>query len=142
MAKKVGYKGVVFFPERESLQRGVRLLHIPIKQLIRDSEGGEHLGFRSITLLPGANFVESGDWEICKQYSQVARRLEAGVIVESSVASDKNSPAGLPEVEAGVIVENTYDAQLLKAWEKDDSRSSVEKAINKRSKVLENGEAK
>lgn len=141
-SKKPGFKGVVFFPERESLQRGVRLLHVPITQLVKDGEGKEHLTFRTVTLLPGANFVDAADWEVCKKFSQIARRLEAGVIVESSVASDKNSPAGLPEVEASVIVENTYDARLLKVWEKDDGRSSVEKAIASRSKVLENGDAK
>ena len=109
--------------------------------------GNTPLGSRLVTLTPGVNRIEDGDWSRIKDHPKVLYALEEGyleVVTEKQGEAEKtdeglSSPdlAGMLVKDAVGIIKDCLNLDLLEKWRGEDSRVGVQKAVADQLKKLE-----
>lgn len=89
---------------------------------------------KAVTFIPGINTVEKKDWEALKKDAVIRHHLDNDIFIEIKDDAEKNAKPGLLDFEEGkacVLVSQTWDEKLLRAWLAEDKRGSVVDAIRK-----------
>lgn len=91
-----------------------------------------------VVLRPGVNEVNAEQFErATKKSLQWAAWIKEGLVEIKQKPADAGEGLGhFSAAEAKKLIEETFDVELLEAWEHEEKRSAVAKAIRDRSKFL------
>lgn len=88
-------------------------------------DGKHTTKIKNVTMLPGISEISDEDWERVKAHKTIQHRIDEEELIER----DSKPLFKRPEKEALRLVKQTVDSKLLAAWQKEDSRETVKKAI-------------
>ena len=100
---------------------------------------------KSVRLLPGINEVEEAEWNKVKNHKQVVAALDEGVLVVLQDPTKEDKPLdGLPSSlekfslkDACELVDGVMEIDVLKKWQKRETREAVKAALKKQIKELD-----
>lgn len=85
-------------------------------------------GAQVLTWMPGVNRVERRDWDALKNEKFVTYRLDDQTL--EFVDDDVPDLTYMPPRRALALIRKTVDRRLLREWEQDEKRPSVQKALD------------
>lgn len=102
----------------------------------------------SLSIKPGANFIVGTDlvkFNAVKVHPDFLRMVDEGQmrVIDDSKTKGKKGGDGVPETLEGIegpmavsLVKSTMDAEILGAWQDEEERESVKKAIREQIKMV------
>lgn len=100
---------------------------------------------KAVQLLPGINEIAEDEWNKVKEHKQVKAGLDEGVLVVLQDPTKEDKPLeGLPASlekfsvkDACELVDGVMDVDVLKKWQKRETRDSVKAALKKQVKEID-----
>jgi len=100
---------------------------------------------KAVQLLPGINEVAESEWNKVKDHKQVKSALDEGVLVILQDPTKEDKPLeGLPASlekfsvkDACELVDGVMEVDMLKKWQKRETRESVKAALKKQIKEID-----
>ncbi|MGM0806516.1 MAG: hypothetical protein ACQET8_17380 [Bacillota bacterium] len=101
--------------------------------MLVQNKGNYILHAAGVMLIPGANKISEEEWKEFSSHPIMKKVVDKGDVVAEKSFDELTASKAIE------LVKDTFDPSLLEAWKKEDSRKTVQEAIDAQLAVI-NGE--